>query len=47
MREREIVRLLTAHRGNVSAVARSMGYSRMQVHRWLKQLKIDPGTYRA
>jgi DNA-binding NtrC family response regulator len=46
LREREIVRLLTAHRGNVSAVARSMGYSRMQVHRWLKQLKIDPATYR-
>jgi DNA-binding NtrC family response regulator len=46
-RQREIVRLLTAHRGNVSAVARSMGYSRMQVHRWLKQLKIDPGAYRA
>ncbi len=46
LREREIVRLLTAHRGNVSAVARSMGYSRMQVHRWLKQLGIDPGAYR-
>ena len=46
LREREIVRLLTAHRGNVSAVARSMGYSRMQVHRWMKQLKIDPSAYR-
>lgn len=45
-RERELLRLLTAHRGNVSAVARSMGYSRMQVHRWLKQLQVDPSDYR-
>ncbi len=45
-REREVMRLLSAHRGNVSAVARSMGYSRMQVHRWLKQLKVDPNEYR-
>lgn len=46
VREKELVRLLTAHRGNVSAVARSMGYSRMQVHRWLKQLQVDPGAFR-
>ncbi len=45
-RERELLRLLAAHRGNVSAVARSMGYSRMQVHRWLKQLNVDPGDFR-
>ena len=45
-RERELLRLLAAHRGNVSAVARSMGYSRMQVHRWLKQLNVDPRSYR-
>jgi DNA-binding NtrC family response regulator len=45
-REKELERLLSLHRGNVSAVARSMGYSRMQVHRWLKQLAIDPATYR-
>jgi transcriptional regulator with AAA-type ATPase domain len=45
-RHRELVRLLTAHGGNVSAVARSMGYSRMQVHRWLKQLQVDPSDYR-
>jgi DNA-binding NtrC family response regulator len=47
LREKEIVRLLTAHKGNVSAVARSMGYSRMQVHRWLKLLEIDPAAYRS
>ena len=45
-RERELIRLLTAHRGNVSAVARSMGYSRMQVHRWMKQMNVDPNQYR-
>lgn len=45
-RERELVRLLAAHRGNVSAVARSMGYSRMQVHRWMKQMKVDPNEFR-
>ena len=45
-RRRELTRLLSAHRGNVSAVARSMGYSRMQVHRWLKQYDIKPEDYR-
>lgn len=45
-RERELVRLLTAHKGNVSAVARSMGYSRMQVHRWMKQMNVDPNEFR-
>ena len=45
-RERELVRLLTAHHGNVSAVARSMGYSRMQVHRWMKQMNVDPKAFR-
>ena len=45
-RHRELMRLLAAHNGNVSAVARSMGYSRMQVHRWLKQLEVDPDAYR-
>ncbi|MBX2812987.1 MAG: sigma 54-interacting transcriptional regulator [Myxococcales bacterium] len=45
-RERELTRLLTAHRGNVSAVARSMGYSRMQVHRWMKQMRVNPNDYR-
>lgn len=45
-RERELVRLLGAHKGNVSAVARSMGYSRMQVHRWMKQMSVDPNDYR-
>ncbi len=45
-KQRELERLLTAHGGNVSAVARSMGYSRMQVHRWLKQMGLNPDSYR-
>lgn len=44
--QRELVRLLTAHQGNVSAVARSMGKSRMQIHRWLKRLDLDPEAFR-
>jgi DNA-binding NtrC family response regulator len=44
--QRELVRLLTAHQGNVSAVARSMGKSRMQIHRWLKRLDLDPESFR-
>jgi DNA-binding NtrC family response regulator len=45
-RQKELMRLLAAHNGNVSAVARAMGYSRMQVHRWLKQLDVNPELYR-
>ncbi|MCK6546124.1 sigma 54-interacting transcriptional regulator [Myxococcota bacterium] len=44
--QREIVRLMTVHKGNVSRVARSMGRSRMQVHRWLKRLAVDPDQFR-
>lgn len=43
---KELLRLLAAHRGNVSAVARTMGRSRMQVHRWLKQMNVDPSNFR-
>ena len=45
-REAELRRLLESHRGNVSAVARSSGRSRMQIHRWLKRFDIDPAQYR-
>jgi DNA-binding NtrC family response regulator len=44
--EAELRRLLESHHGNISAVARSAGRSRMQVHRWLKRFDIDPATYR-
>jgi DNA-binding NtrC family response regulator len=43
---REVVRMMTLHNGNVTRVAKSMGRSRMQVHRWIKKLGLDSGTYR-
>ena len=46
-RRKELLRLLSTHRGNISAVARSMGYSRMQVHRWLKHYGIDADSFRS
>jgi len=42
----QLVALLTEHEGNVAEVARAMGKARMQVHRWMKRLGIDPGRYR-
>ncbi|MEE2900884.1 MAG: sigma 54-interacting transcriptional regulator [Myxococcota bacterium] len=45
-REAELRRLLASHRGNVSAVARASGRSRMQIHRWLKRFRINPDDYR-
>jgi transcriptional regulator with PAS, ATPase and Fis domain len=42
----DLVRHLTAHRGNVADVAREMGKARMQIHRWLKRFDIDPGVFR-
>jgi hypothetical protein len=38
--------LLGQHEGNVAEVARAMGKARMQIHRWVKRLGIDPGRYR-
>ena len=40
-----LVASLTEHRGNVSEVARSMGRTRMQIHRWMRRFSIDPETY--
>ncbi len=42
----QIVRLLEQHRGNVTLVARAMGKSRMQLHRWMQKFSIDPEAYR-
>ncbi|MBK9265408.1 MAG: sigma 54-interacting transcriptional regulator [Polyangiaceae bacterium] len=42
----QIVRLLEEHRGNVTTVARKLGKSRMQVHRWLQRFGIEPDAYR-
>jgi DNA-binding NtrC family response regulator len=37
---------LTQTRGNVSEVARSMGKTRMQIHRWMRRFGLDPETHR-
>jgi len=37
----ELLGLLRAHQGNVSAVARTLGKARPQVQRWLKRYGID------
>jgi transcriptional regulator with PAS, ATPase and Fis domain len=42
----ELVRLLTEHAGNVSAVARAMGKARVQIRRWCRRFGIDPESYR-
>jgi transcriptional regulator with PAS, ATPase and Fis domain len=42
----ELVRLLTEHSGNISAVARAMGKARVQIRRWCRRYAIDPDSYR-
>jgi hypothetical protein len=38
--------LLQEHAGNVAEVGRALGKGRMQIHRWLKRLGVDPRRYR-
>jgi transcriptional regulator of acetoin/glycerol metabolism len=45
-RRRELVDLLQRHRGNVTAVAQSLGKARMQIHRWIRRFGIDLRAYR-
>ncbi len=45
--EAELLRLLRARNGNVSAVARDMGKARMQIHRWMTQFGLSPAEFRA
>lgn len=42
----ELVLKLAEHDGNIADVARAMGKARMQIHRWLKRLRLDPGVFR-
>jgi transcriptional regulator with AAA-type ATPase domain len=42
----ELVLKLAEYHGNLADVARSMGKARMQIHRWLNRLGIDPGVFR-
>jgi DNA-binding NtrC family response regulator len=41
-----LVELLTAHDGNVAAVARAMGKGRMQIHRWARRFGIELESFR-
>ena len=41
-----LVASLTEHRGNVAAVARAFGKAPTQIHRWMKQLNLDPDAFR-
>jgi DNA-binding NtrC family response regulator len=45
LHERLVV-LLREHRGNVAAVARTLGKARMQVQRWVKRYQLVPGEFR-
>ncbi|MBX3212903.1 MAG: sigma 54-interacting transcriptional regulator [Labilithrix sp.] len=42
----ELTRALTTTRGNVSEIARTMGKTRMQIHRWMKRFSLDPESFR-
>jgi len=41
-----LVEQLTAHQGNVAAVARAMSKAPAQIHRWMKRNGLDPADYR-
>jgi DNA-binding NtrC family response regulator len=43
----ELVAALTKTRGNISEISRTMGKTRMQIHRWMKRFGLDPETFRA
>lgn len=45
-RRTQLIELLRAHQGNVSAVAREMGVARMQVQRWCRRFHVDPASFR-
>jgi transcriptional regulator with GAF, ATPase, and Fis domain len=41
----QLIELLRANGGNVTAVARVMGKARPQVQRWLRRFQIDPASF--
>lgn len=41
----DLIRHLSEHKGNISAVARATGKARMQVQRWMKRFGIDAEDY--
>lgn len=45
-RKAQLIAQMQEHKGNVSAVARSLGTARMQIHRWIRQFGVNPEDYR-
>jgi len=45
-RRERLATALRSNRGNVSAVARSLGKARSQVQRWIHDCGLDPAQYR-
>ncbi|HEX4383379.1 MAG TPA: sigma 54-interacting transcriptional regulator [Myxococcales bacterium] len=45
-RKEQLIELLVKHEGNVTAVARVTGKARMQIHRWMREYRINPNDYR-
>jgi transcriptional regulator with GAF, ATPase, and Fis domain len=43
---RDLVAELQRCNGNIADVARALGKARMQIHRWIKRLDIDPTLFR-
>ena len=44
--KQSLVDQLRLSAGNISEVARTMGRTRMQIHRWMKRFAIDPDSFR-
>jgi sigma-54 dependent transcriptional regulator, acetoin dehydrogenase operon transcriptional activator AcoR len=44
--ELQLVDALTSHSGNVAKAARSLGVTRMQIHRWAKRFAVNIETFR-
>jgi len=42
----QLTGLLQQHKGNVSAVARSLSKERVQIRRWCRRFSIDPDQFR-
>jgi transcriptional regulator with GAF, ATPase, and Fis domain len=45
-RKEQLIELLVKYEGNVTAVARVTGKARMQIHRWMREYRINPNDYR-
>ena len=45
-RREELLGLLRRHRGNISAIARTMGKDRKQIQRWLKRYELRAEEFR-